>query len=510
VAILLALVPLSFLSLYLPLEAALEKEVLKNHHLISEAKALVIQQRIQRTREGAESLSSRSMIRNKTSDFLEGKLNWEELQSYTEPKYLDGVRALDGIVYAGRWVSGRPLVETQNPAVDAYFDTHEHSKLFLCNKEIQSFISDSYRQVGIYSPIISGAQLLGYDLLVADLDYLIQQLHTTDMRIEIQHGQARNQAWQDGDYILTSHAIPSLNGIIFVTKTESSKLFAGIRKISTQSLIIFIVGLLLAIGLIYAILAVNAARSFRRLQRETEKAEAANEAKSRYLSHMNHEIRTPLNGLSGFTQLLENTSLNEEQQTFIKYINRSTAHMLSIVNNVLDHAKIETGGIVLDHCNFSLLQEVQTAIAPILALAAQKNLEVQTELADDLPDTVAGDPQRLRQIVMNLAGNAVKYTETGHIRISANCTESSADQVIFKLEIEDTGPGMSPETVKKIFQPFYQADDGTTRQSKGTGLGMAITHELVELMKGSIQIDSQPGQGTRVLVSLLLDKAKPC
>ena len=237
-----------------------------------------------------------------------------------------------------------------------------------------------------------------------------------------------------------------------------------------------------------------------------QQAEAANEAKSRYLTHMNHEMRTPLNGLLGFVGLMEETRLDEEQQAFMCYIKQSANHMLSIVNNVLDHAQIEAGEIMLDHKPFLLEKEIQTSLAPLYSLARQQNLSLQLTLAEDLPQKVVGDPQRLRQILLNLAGNAVRFTEEGQVHITVTCPESPRDHHILHLVVEDTGTGMTEKILEKLFQPFYQADDGSVRQSKGTGLGLVITRELVKLMGGRIQVESTLGKGTRVEATLQLMK----
>ena len=239
-----------------------------------------------------------------------------------------------------------------------------------------------------------------------------------------------------------------------------------------------------------------------------QQAEAANEAKSRYLEHMNHELRTPLNGFLGFIQLMEETRLDEEQQVFMHYMKHSANHLLGIVNNVLDHAKITAGQMQLDHESFLLEEEVQAALAPLHPLAREKNLPLEVTLGEDLPQKVVGDPQRLRQIILNLGGNAVKFTEEGRVHITLTCPETTEDCHTLQLVVEDTGPGMTEDTLSKLFQPFYQADDGSIPQSKGTGLGMPITRELVELMNGQIQVKSTPGEGTRVEVLLKMSKAK--
>lgn len=242
------------------------------------------------------------------------------------------------------------------------------------------------------------------------------------------------------------------------------------------------------------------------LKGAVHQAEAASEAKSRYLAHMNHELRTPLNGFMGFVQLMDDTRLDDEQQMFMYHMKQSANHMLSIINNVLDHAKIEAGEMHLDHQTFTLEEEVASALAPLRSLAGEKKIDMQLTFAKDLPQQVVGDPNRLRQILLNLGGNAVKYTEEGQVNITLTCRLTTEKHHTLQLVVEDTGTGMTEETLAKLFLPFYQADDGSVSQSKGTGLGMSITKELVELMKGQIQVDSTLGKGTRVVVQLMVGK----
>lgn len=244
----------------------------------------------------------------------------------------------------------------------------------------------------------------------------------------------------------------------------------------------------------------------RELENAVRQSQTANEAKSRYLAHMNHEIRTPLNGFMGFLQLMEGTRLDEEQQNFMDHMKLSTNHMLSIINNVLDMAVIEAGEMQLTNRIFTLEEEIDTALAPLRSLARQNNIHLEMTMDKNLPNQVEGDPNRLRQIVLNLGGNAVKFTQEGQVRIAIRCLETTEEHHTLELVVEDTGPGMKRETLDKLFMPFYQADDGIAPQSKGTGLGMTITRELVELMGGQIKVDSTPGKGTRMEVLLILNR----
>ena len=233
-------------------------------------------------------------------------------------------------------------------------------------------------------------------------------------------------------------------------------------------------------------------------------AQAADEAKAKYLATMNHEIRTPLNGLAGFLQLLEQTSLDEAQASYVGYMNRSASHLLEIVNEVLDMGKIEAGEMQLDNRPFHLMEEVHTALSSLRPLAGEKNLQLVETLDPHLPEWLEGDPQRLRQIIVNLAGNALKFTEKGSVHLSFTSLGREEGLHHLHLEVRDTGPGMDQATQDKLFQPFYQAGG---HQHGGTGLGLPITKELVEMMGGRIQVHSQPGKGSTFTVRLSLKEA---
>ena len=244
----------------------------------------------------------------------------------------------------------------------------------------------------------------------------------------------------------------------------------------------------------------------RELETAVGLAHNANEAKSRYLAHMNHEIRTPLNGFLGFVGLMENTSLSQRQQEFLVHMKQSASHMLSIINNVLDMATIEAGKIRLVNRAFLLEEEVETALAPLRSLSSQNNTQMKITMDEQLPRRLNGDPDRLRQIILNLGSNAVKYTPNGQVHITLACRKTNHKHHTLQLVVEDNGSGMTKETLNKLFQPFYRVDDGSTPQAKGTGLGLTITKELVELMDGTIMVDSTLGKGTRVEVTLVVER----